>query len=284
MFKGFLQSIKDAVKRIPENRVLLCGCILIPLIVILILRLVNLQIVKGRDYYESYVNTTKKEVSIPAVRGNIYDRNGELLAGNRVVYSVTITDDNYYSKGNGAFNSMLLKLIHLLDRYGVTYVNSIPVALDVSGDFVFSGSESKVRTFIRDVYSKQKIEAWAEKGTDAYQFDAETVMEYLMKNLYNFNSRWNEAASVSKEDALKICNIRYALSATAFTRYISTAVVRDASEEVQAAVMESRSELYGVNIEKSYVREYVNSECFSSVLGYVGSITREEIEDLNAGE
>ena len=283
MYRGFFQSFKEAVKRFLSNRILVVGIVLIPLAFLLFGRLFHLQIIRGNDYYENYVNTTRKEVSIPAIRGNIYDRNGVLLAGNKVVYSVTVTDDNYYPKASGAFNEMLLRLVHLLDGFDVKYVDALPVTVDSNGEFAWSGSDRKRRTFIRDVYSRTRIEQLAEEGIDAYQYDAETVMKYLMGNLYNFTSRWEGAEAVSKEDALKICNIRYALSATAYTRYIPTVVVSDASPEVQAAVLESQDQMNGVNIEETYVRDYKNSECFSSVLGYVGSITTEEIEELNAG-
>ena len=47
---------------------------------------------------------------------------------------------------------------------------------------------------------------------------------------------------VSKEDALNICNIRYALAATSYTRYIETPIVENISDELQAAVLESQAQ------------------------------------------
>lgn len=281
MNNGFFEKLKKALRRFFSNRGLVVGSIVGLFVLIVLVRLFQLQIVKSSDYYDSYMNTTKREVSIPALRGNIYDRNGKLLAGNRVVYSVTISDENYYKKANGDFNEMLIRLIRLLEKYDVEIVKTIPVAVEEE-NFVWNGSESKIRVFIRDVYSASTIAEMAETGVDVYSFDAETVMSRLMRNLYNFTSRWANATSVSKKDALTICNIRYALAATAFTRYISTVVAKDVSESVRSAVLESRSELLGVFVEENYERHYYNAECFSSILGYVGSITIEEIEDLNA--
>lgn len=228
------------------------------------------------------MNTTQKEISIPALRGNIYDRNGKLIAGNRVVYSVAITDLNYYTKSDGAFNEMLLRLIKILDKYEVSVSDSLPVMLTSEGTYEYKGSESKIRLFIRDVYGLERIREWEKEGVDAYSFDAEKVMSYLMKNLYNFTSKWKNGETLSKEQVLKICHIRYLLAATSYTRYISTKVAVDVSENVRAAIYESASDLLGVSIEESYVRDYKESKCFSSILGYVGSITQDEIEDLNA--
>ncbi len=283
MFHDLFSRIRKALSGFFENRVLVLGVFLLPMVAVLFVRLFELQIVRGEDYYENYLNTTKKEVSVAAMRGNIYDRKGVLLAGNRVVYNVTIRDENYYTKSDGEFNEMLLRLTGILEKYGASIVSPIPVTIDENGLYQYTGSDSKRRQFIRDVYGKEKIElSLSEKGIDLYEDDAETVMTYLQKNLYNFSKKWKRADSVSKEDALKICNIRYALSATAFTRYISTVISGDVSQELQAAVLESQTDLYGVMVEESYERVYYDSECFSGILGYVGSITTEEIEELNA--
>ena len=82
----------------PDARVLILGVVLFAAAAVLLVRLFSLQFLHSEEYSESYMNTTRKEVSIPAQRGNIYDRNGVLLAGNEVVYSVTMTDWYYYTK------------------------------------------------------------------------------------------------------------------------------------------------------------------------------------------
>ena len=282
MSEGFFQTVRKGLRAFFSNRVLCLGVVLLAASAVLIVRLFSLQIVHSEEYSESYMNTTRKEVTIPAQRGNIYDRNGVLLAGNEVVYSITMTDWFYYTKSDGAFNEMLLRLIHLIERFGEEPVQTIPAVIGEDGKYVFSGSQARIRTFIRDVYGASRIEELQEEGEDPYTYDAETVLSYLMKNLYNFTSRWAGASSVSKKDALNICNIRYALAATAYTRYIETPIVENISDELQAAVLESQADLVGVHVEQAFRRVYYNSECFSSILGYVGSITTEEIDDLNA--
>ena len=62
-----------------------CGCLLIH-------RIFTLQIVNGESYLENFQLKIKKERSISATRGNIYDRNGKLLAFNELAYSVTMED------------------------------------------------------------------------------------------------------------------------------------------------------------------------------------------------
>ena len=59
---------------------------------VLIHRIFVLQIVEGEEKQQQFQLLTDKTISIPSTRGNIYDRNGELLAYNELAYSVTFTD------------------------------------------------------------------------------------------------------------------------------------------------------------------------------------------------
>ena len=43
----------------------------------LIWKIFDLQIVQGEEYLENFQLTIQKEISIPATRGNIYDRNNK---------------------------------------------------------------------------------------------------------------------------------------------------------------------------------------------------------------
>ena len=57
----------------------------------LLFQLVNLQVLKGSNYKTSAVDNYTNEVSIPAPRGIIYDRNGYILARNVASYNIVIT-------------------------------------------------------------------------------------------------------------------------------------------------------------------------------------------------
>jgi len=57
----------------------------------LLFQLINLQILKGSDYKTSAVDNYTNEVSVPAPRGIIYDRNGYVLARNVASYNIVVT-------------------------------------------------------------------------------------------------------------------------------------------------------------------------------------------------
>ena len=66
--------------------------IFVVLFMILVNRLFTMQIVEGESYLNSFDVKSKKERTIDAARGNIYDRNGVLLAYNELAYCVKIED------------------------------------------------------------------------------------------------------------------------------------------------------------------------------------------------
>ncbi|MCK5707413.1 MAG: penicillin-binding protein 2 [Candidatus Aureabacteria bacterium] len=57
---------------------------------VLVLRIWNLQIIHGEEYRELSKNNRVRKIVLPAPRGNIYDRNGKLLADTRPSYNLTV--------------------------------------------------------------------------------------------------------------------------------------------------------------------------------------------------
>ena len=280
MLRDLWELIRDNAARIFKSRLFIIGAVFFVMFAILIGRLFQLQILNGEEYYDDYVQITKKEISTKAARGNILDCKGEILAQNRVVYSVTIQNLGVYSDTNGEFNEMILRLVRLLDRFDQQISTPIPMVVNEYDEYEFSGSQSAIRRFIRDVYTLETIESEKEKGNDVYSYSAETVMEKLLPSYGFSDSRWKEWRELTKEEILAICNIRYAMSATSYTRYQSTTICSDISDEVAAAVLEEQSNMRGVNVETDTVRYYPDSEYFSNIIGYVGSADEEELEEL----
>jgi penicillin-binding protein 2 len=60
----------------------------------LLLRMINLQVFEGADWNTRAIDNFTFEVSIPAARGILYDRNGHILARNLASYDVVITPAN----------------------------------------------------------------------------------------------------------------------------------------------------------------------------------------------
>ncbi len=92
-----LEEIKKLLSRLASQRQLVLYSVFGLFAFILLGRLFVLQIVKGADYQANYDLRIEKKETVAATRGNIYDRNGELLAYNKLAYAVTITDSGNYA-------------------------------------------------------------------------------------------------------------------------------------------------------------------------------------------
>ena len=59
---------------------------------ILIQRLYTMQIINGEKYLTDFTMQIKKETTLKSTRGNIYDRDGNAVAYNKLAYNVTYED------------------------------------------------------------------------------------------------------------------------------------------------------------------------------------------------
>lgn len=279
-----LRKIKNTFISFVSSRLFPVQVLVIVFGAILIYRMFYLQIMNGDVYYEKYMKQTIQTVSIPATRGNIYDRNGVALTENKITYSVTIKDLEVYT-GKGELNSMIYRLVQILNKHDVEIITNIPAIVNEDGMYEFSGRAAKIRQFIRDVYSTATITKLQENGEDPYSYDAEQVLTYLAEKFYGFKNMTGKNglanyAEMSKEDALKIMNIRYAMAANSYRKYLSTVVAEKVSDEVRAAILENKENIQGVEIEEELIRVYPFAEYFSHILGYTGVASETELNKL----
>ncbi len=80
----------------------------------IIFRLFLIQVVQYDDFIERAEDNRTTEISIPTLRGNIYDRNGEVLARNVASYNVTITPALLPADA-GAIENIYRELSQLID-------------------------------------------------------------------------------------------------------------------------------------------------------------------------
>lgn len=91
--------------------------------VVLVARLWYLQVLTGEDYSTVAQNTHTREIKIPAQRGVIYDRNGEVLANNVPGLNVTVIPDSISRE-------KLKKLAEILDVDVKSVLRRYDAALD----------------------------------------------------------------------------------------------------------------------------------------------------------
>ena len=144
---------------VENSKLIILAIVILFLGSILIYRIFNLQIVNGAEALEDFTLKIQKERSIPSSRGNIYDRNGKILAHNKLAYNVTI-EDVYESKTgkNEALNETLLKMIRLIEKSGDVIAGDFNIILDENDNYIYSVKDTKLRRFKADIYGQALIE------------------------------------------------------------------------------------------------------------------------------
>ena len=285
MFERF----KEKIIGILTSRLTIMILITLALGGVLLYRLFQLQIVNGATYLNNFILESRKTREIASSRGNIYDRNGEVLAYNELAYSVKIEDVYETSRSkNKLLNANIYRLIKLIEKNGDSIIMDFGVALNEAGEFYFTAtSDTKKLRFLADVYGKPYV---TDLKLEQQTASAEEIIQYLGKKYaigdYDVEGDSQSDFIVGKgytdEELLKMITIRYAMGLTSFQKYIGTTVATDISEETRAVIMENLDTLDGVSIEEAPVRRYVDSIYFSQIIGYTGKISTEELETLNA--
>ncbi|RDU23062.1 penicillin-binding transpeptidase domain-containing protein [Anaerosacchariphilus polymeriproducens] len=273
--------IKEVILSIVKSRFFILAVTFVLLFVVLILRLFKLQIVNGEQYMKDFTMTIKKEKEIPSTRGNIYDRDGELLAYNELAYSVTIVDSGNYNKmaeKNEQLNKIIYDTIKMLEKNGETIVSDFNIIID-NNKLKYSVEGTKLKRFLADIFGYKSIDSLEynkKLKVDEAKISAPRLFEHLCsKDMYGISDKY------SKKDALKILNIRYNMYQNRFKKYVGTTIATQVKEETVALIKENKNELQGVDIEESTIRKYVDSEYFASIIGYTGKVSTEELEELN---
>ena len=277
------ERIREFLKNFFQSRLVVLFAVMLLLCVILLERLFSLQIVHGEEYQENYTLKIKKEKVLPSTRGNIYDRNGELLAYNELAYSVTIEDNGTYDslkEKNKAINDELATILSVLDKNGDKIENNFNIALNEDGSYSFTVEGKSLFRFLADVYGRTRTDdlKYNKKlGYNEAEASADQVIAYLCREK-GFDLSEDVYA---RTDLYRILVIRYAMSQNSFQKYISTTIATDVSEKTVAYVSENAASLQGMEISEDTIRRYVDSEYFAHIIGYTGKISDEEYENLS---
>ena len=91
-------------------------------------RLFNLQIVEETNSNTGNVTTFVTQTRVKAARGDILDRNGNILIGNRASYDLVF--NHYVITSYDDTNGALYKLIHKCKELGIAYSDHLPITRD----------------------------------------------------------------------------------------------------------------------------------------------------------
>ena len=119
-----------------------------------IIALLNLQIGQGAYYKklsEKRISTTE---TVSAARGDVYDRNGELLITNRNGYNITLSKALF--KQTEDQNQTILELLGILKEYSASPNDTLPIS--AKQPFTLDLSTSNNASAINNLAEKYKLE------------------------------------------------------------------------------------------------------------------------------
>ena len=259
MLKDFFHKLCDFLKRVLSSRIFALALVFTGMFLVLAAKLFDLQIINGESYLEDYVQMIEKTVTTPGTRGNIYDRNGKLLAYNELAYAVTVQDTGDYPKSAG-MNGMLLKLVQILNKHGYQAQGKLEIALNEDGEIVYtSSSEAARKRFLRDFYGRRSVdELDDEKGKYPTAVTAKELIE-KKKSAYGLDKMKDEKGNpliLSDAELIQLVNIRYTMSLVAYKKYEATTICDRVDDETVADLMEHTAELKGVEVAETTIRSY----------------------------
>lgn len=203
----------------------------------------------GSAYEQS--DSEQGSTSLQSTRGNIYDRNGVLLATNELSYSVVMEDT---AIPDDEYNDIINKLIKIIEDNGDSLYNEFYIRQNESGELEFTMEGSALTRFKKNAFAYfLKDGNLTEEQLNA---TAQDVYEFLRIGTGNGDTHmFNISDKYSVEDTLKIMSVRYALFCN-FPKYLQITVASKVSDATVAAVMESNADLKGVEIQQQTSRVY----------------------------
>ncbi|ABR48450.1 penicillin-binding protein, transpeptidase [Alkaliphilus metalliredigens QYMF] len=98
-------------------------------------QLASIMLVQGDHYREQAENRIVKSIPATAARGEIRDRYGRLLAGNRPSFTLQIMKNEVVDE---SINEVALKLIEILEEDDNRYNDDFPIVFTEEGDYAFT--------------------------------------------------------------------------------------------------------------------------------------------------
>lgn len=228
--------------------------VVIVISVIFIATLFNLQIVNGENYREQSEKRMLRTKNITAPRGEIYDRNGVILATNKLSYDVELYKVRVSTKDQ---NDGILRLVEILNENSDKVYSTFPVNDDLSG-FNFENTEEE-----QNWKKEMKLDS-------TLTFD-QVIDKYIEKyELQDYSD--------NRLNQIKMIEIKYEANLNGYSLFNSATIAKDISQKSVAKIGEEKYKIYGISIVSVPKRYYPNGNLLSHTIGYVSKISSTEYE------
>ena len=221
-------------------------------------KLYDVQIIKtggNTDNSSTFVSYTR----VKAARGDILDRNGNVLVSNRASYDLVL--NHYVLLSAKGTNDHLYRLVTSCLEQGIEYNDSFPVSKERPFTYTLSEQSSTKQGYFQKYLNY------------VGGLDSDITAPLLIENL---RQRYKLPAEWTDEEARLVIGMRYEMALRGCVPSLSNFVfLTDASDEELSAVVELN--VPGLAPEATTVRE-IHTPYAAHVLGYVGAMTPKQWE------
>ena len=247
------------MERISKVRAIALLLIFAAILSLYSIRLFNLQIVETDGKTENldvYVTQTR----VKAARGDILDRNGNILVGNRASYDLVF--NHYVITSYDNTNESLMKLIDKTRELGITYMDHFPITKDRPFEYTLTEYTTAWQGYFQKFLQDRSIDS---------DITAPLLMQ-RMRERYKIPEEWSDV------DARAVIGLRYEFDLRGVVNLASYVFMEDVSDEHLSALLELNTP--GLMVESSTVREYYTSYA-AHILGTMGAMTNEQWQKVN---
>ncbi|CEA00021.1 Penicillin-binding protein H [Jeotgalicoccus saudimassiliensis] len=262
MKRAKIKSLDAINKQVLRSRINIVMLIIFILFLILIIRLGYLQIVLGDTYQEQVENAQYVEINQSVPRGEIYDRNGNLLVGNTAEKAI------YFTRHRNMSNFEIMNVAETLSSY--ISMDTDRLSLRDKQDYIINNYPGELSAIM-----PEQVTLLENGGISQSEFN-EDAYDIIDEDF---------ADSVLKEEDLNIIAV-YVEMVTA--RELNPVIIKseDVTEEEFAKVNEDLDELAGISTGLDWQRTYPYGPALRTVFGEVSTndegLPRELVEYYQA--
>ena len=242
-------------------------------------KLLNMQIANAEQYKDkiNIIYRTEKFI-IPAVRGEIFDRNGVPLVTNQLIYNLEI-DGAKFPRNTKAFpfrtEENIINLIKLINLYGGEVVpHTLPVISIANGNaynYTYSPALSESKQ-VRDGFYRFLSDNKMAQHISANELVNMLTAKYKLDELIPPGERTHEFF-------MTVLGVCYDLDKNnIISKQIRYMMCKDISERLINAVNETSHNYPGAEIMQEYKRVYHLPESAPHLIGRIGKIPEKQLE------
>ena len=207
-------------------------------------------VVADSDTYITYY-------TVKAARGNLLDRNGNTMVGNRASYNL-VFNNFVFENTKGERNNHLLRLVKMTQQLGVDYIERFPVTETRPYEYTLAEQNASWQGYFQDYLWELSIDS---------DISASRLMDTL-RDRYEIPEDWTD------EEARAVIGLRYELKLrTNITNLSSYVFMEDVPDDVLNAILELN--IPGLDAQATTKREYYTTYA-AHILGTLGAIDPDE--------